>query len=128
MGNPEILPDGQKQNHFRHKYYTWVALQDLYLIYPSLFICNKIVTIYLKEKKNSLEKILILGKIKGKRSRGWQGMRWLDSIIDSMDMSLSKPQEIVEGRGAWHATVHRVTMSWTQLSDWITTCKISKNT
>ena len=55
-------------------------------------------------------------------------MRWLDSIIDSMDMSLSKLQEIVEDRGAWHATVHRVTKSWMQLSDWITTCKINKNT
>ena len=54
-------------------------------------------------------------------------MRWLDSIIDSMDMNLSKLQETVEDRGGWHATVHRVTKSWMQLSDWITMCKISKN-
>ena len=62
MGNPEILPDGQKQNHFRNKYYTWVALQGLYLIYPSLFICNKIVTIYLKEKKKLIGKDPDTGK------------------------------------------------------------------
>lgn len=49
MGNPEILVDGQKQNHFRNKYYFWVALQDLYFVCPSLFICNKIVAnIYVK--------------------------------------------------------------------------------
>ena len=52
----------------------------------------------------------MLGKIKGKRS-GWQRMRWLDSITDSMDMSLSKLQEIVEDRGAWRATVHGITKS-----------------
>ena len=53
----------------------------------------------------------MLGKIEGKRRRGQQSMRWLDSIIDSMDMNLSKLQEIVEDRGAWHATVHEVAKS-----------------
>ena len=66
----------------------------------------------------SLEKTLMLGKIEGKRKRGWQGMRWLDSITDSMGLSLSKLQEMVEHRGAWHATVHGVAKNWTQLSDW----------
>ena len=56
---------------------------------------------------NSLEKTLILGKIEGRRRRGWQRMRWLDGITDTMDMNLSKFQEIVD-RGAWHATVHGV--------------------
>ena len=56
-------------------------------------------------QKDSLEKTLILGKIEGKRRRGQQRMRWLDSITDSVDMNLSKLQEIVEDRGAWHATV-----------------------
>ena len=60
------------------------------------------------------------GKIEGKRRRGQQRMRWLDSHIDSMDMSLSKLQEIVEDRGAWRAAVHGVTKSWTQQSDWTT--------
>ena len=64
-----------------------------------------------------LEKTLMLGKTEGKRRRVWQRMKWLDSITDSMDMNLSKRQEIVQDRGAWRATVHGVTKSWTQLSD-----------
>ena len=63
---------------------------------------------HLMQRVNSLEKTLMLGKIEGKRRRGWQRMRWLDSIIDSMDMNLSKLQEIVEDRVAWRATIHGV--------------------
>ena len=66
---------------------------------------------------DSLEKTLMLGKTEGKRRRGWQRMRELDSITNSMEMNLSKLQETVEDRGDWHAAVHRVTKSWTQLSD-----------
>ena len=58
-----------------------------------------------------MEKTLMLGKIEGKRIRRWQRMRWLDSITDSIDMNLSKFQEIVENRGAWCATVHGVAKS-----------------
>ena len=59
----------------------------------------------------------MLGKIEGKRRRGWQRIRWLDSITDSMDMNLSKHWETVEDRGGWHAAVHRVAKSQTQFSD-----------
>ena len=76
---------------------------------------------HLKQKANSLEKTLMLRKIEGRRRRGRQRMRWLDAITNSMDMSMSKLQEIVEDRGAWHAAVHEVTKSWTQLRDSTTT-------
>ena len=70
---------------------------------------------------DSLETTLMLGRIEGRRRRGWQRMRWLDSLTDSMDMNLSKLWKIVEYRGAWHATVHGIVKRRTQLSNSTTT-------
>ena len=82
---------------------------------------------HLMQRANSLEKTLMLGKTEGRRRRSQQRMRWLDGIISSTDMSLSKLWDIVKDREAWHSTVYGVTKSRTWLSNWTTTTDADKN-
>ena len=113
LDSKEIRPVNPKGNQ------SWIFIGRLLLKLKLQYFGH------LMRRTNSLEKTLMLGKIEGRRRRGWQRMRCSDVIIDSMDISLSELWEMVEDREAWCAAIRRVAKSWTRLREWTTIQKKS---
>ena len=120
LNSKEIKPVNPKGNQ------PWIfigrpdAEAEAPILWPPWWSDTCTIISTLMQRANSLEKALMLGKTKGRRRRRWQRMRWLDGIIDSMDVSLSKVWDTVKDRKAWCATVHGIVKNQTPLSNWIT--------
>ena len=135
-----LLPAGRYESNYAFKLWCWRRLLRVHRtagrsnqsvpkeINPEYSLEGLMLKLqyfgHLMWRANSLEKTLMLGRIEGRRRRGHQSTRWLDGITDSMGMTLSKLQETVKERGAWHAAVQEVTKSRIQLSDWTRTINL----